>query len=128
MLQLAANLTAEEEGYPQGPNHMFFKLMGSNSILAAYTHVFWMEWDVTPVRPLWIDRLVSLAAADDGCWMKGSPYVGRGMDEAATDPNNEPWLGHLNGNALYKLHDPDFQRFLQLVQEREPPGHYWCVG
>ena len=34
-------------------------------------------------------------------------------------------MGHINGNALYTLHSAEFERFLRLTAEMEPPSHYW---
>ena len=127
---LSANLSVDEEGYPSGPNFMFYHLFGKEHLrqrLRPYSHAFWIEWDVQPVRALWIDSVVELASGTACCWMSGSPYVGRGLDSAVTNPKNSPWLFHLNGNALYELHNEEFTQFLELVKEREPPGHYWWV-
>ena len=118
-----AQLSAAEDGYPEGPSNMFFKLFCSDH-LDAYTHMFWMEWDVRPVRPLWVDALVD-AAASRRFWMMGGMYVGYAFDATVMYRDNWPWVGHLNGNALYALHDEEFQRYIALVQEREPPGHFW---
>lgn len=125
-----ANLTAEEEGYPEGPNNMFFKLFLSDHFrdqaLVGYTHVMWMEWDVVPVKSLWLDAIVD-AAEGDAFWVKGSHYYGLGFDTSlkVSRANSELWVGHINGNALYNFRDPEFLNFLKLVKEREPPGDYW---
>ena len=83
-----------------------------------------MEWDVKPVRPFWLDKVYDLTLHDD-FWMKGGRYRGRAFDEVIKDSSSWGWVGHLNGNSLYKLHDPSFIAFLQLTMEREPPSHFW---
>lgn len=55
----------------------------------------------------------------------GARYRGRAFDEVVKDASSWSWVGHINGNALYKLHDADFNQFLRLTVEREPPSHYW---
>ena len=121
-----ASLTAAEDGFPSGPSWMFFRLFlsYSESLMAGFTHVYWMEWDVTPVRPYWLDRLQQLTHGEE-FWMRGARYRGPAFDETVKEPSSWSWVGHLNGNALYKLHDTEFEQFLRLTVEREPPGHYW---
>ena len=121
-----AELTPAQDGYPEGPSNMFFKLMleHGRSLLRAFSHVYWMEWDVRVVRPHFVDALYALTV-QGGFWMKGSRYGGGGFDDVILDRASWDWVGHLNGNALYRLHDAQFERFLELVMEREPPSHYW---
>ena len=121
-----ADLTLAEDGYPEGPSNMFFKLLihQAASLLAPFTHLYWMEWDVKPVRPYWVEKLYDLTLHDE-FWMKGGRYRGRAFDEVVKDSSSWGWVGHLNGNAVYKLHDPVFLSFLQLTVEREPPSHFW---
>ena len=83
-----------------------------------------MEWDVKPIRQYWVDKLFDLTLRDD-FWVKGGRYRGRAFDEVIKDSTSWGWVGHLNGNSLYKLHDPHFLAFLQLTVEREPPSHFW---
>lgn len=121
-----ANLTDKEDDYPGGINAMFFRLLTGRLQGVEthdYTSVFWMEPDVTPIKPLWLDNLVREASIDLQFWVKGSPYLGDTFD--ASSRQERDWIGHINGNALYRLNDPDFVRFLRIVLDREPPGHYW---
>ena len=122
-----AELTAAEDGYPEGPSNMFFKLMLQLAprLLQPYSHIYWMEWDVKPVRAVWLDALRFITSGEE-FWMKGGRYRGRAFDDVVlADPKAWSWIGHLNGNALYKLHSAAFNRFLELVVEREPPSHFW---
>jgi hypothetical protein len=121
-----AELTPAQDGYPEGPSNMFFKLMldHSHSLLRSFSHVYWMEWDVRVVRRHFVDALYGITV-QGGFWMKGSRYGGGGFDDIIQDRSSWDWVGHLNGNALYKLHDPQFERFLELVMEREPPSAFW---
>lgn len=124
---LYAELTPEQDGYPEGVNHMFFKLFLDERLspsLRAYSHMFWAEWDVSPLRAHWLDKLREEAMADD-FWMKGSPYKGESLDKQALLPDNWNWIGHINGNSLYKLHDADFETLMRITVEREPPSHFW---
>ncbi|KAI9018421.1 hypothetical protein DFJ74DRAFT_677279 [Hyaloraphidium curvatum] len=132
---LFANLSDVEDGYPAGPSNMFFKLMESSDLYAFrsnYRYMFWAEPDVRPIRPFWADSLYieatlpsahSLESPD--YWMKGSMYRGRGLDRDVIRPRNWNWVDHLNGNAIYRLNDPEFEDFLRITKEHEPPSDYW---
>jgi hypothetical protein len=86
--------------------------------------MFWMEPDVFPLRPNWVDGLVMVASKGD-FWISGSSYLGDGLDSAAAVSDNWNWVGHINGNALYNLRDDAFVEFLRLVIQYEPPNHFW---
>lgn len=120
-----AGLTNSQDTYPGGINLMFFKLIlgeGYQKQLAGYHAVFWMEPDVMPIKPYWVDTILN-ESIDGDFWIKGSPYLGDLLDASAG--RDRDWVGHINGNALYRLHDPDFATFLRIVMDREPPEHYW---
>jgi hypothetical protein len=124
-----ADLKPEDDDYPEGPSVMFFNLMLQKRLrddaLAGYTHVMWMEMDLRPVRPFWIDAIFDAATHENAdFWVRGSYYYGKGLD-SAIKPHNHDWVGHINGNALYALRDPEFHMFLLLAREREPPTDYW---
>jgi len=125
-----ADLKPDEDDYPEGPSVMFFNLLLQERLrdddLAGYTDVMWMEWDLRPVRPLWVDAVFDAASpGPEGFWVRGSYYYGKGLDAATLNSHNRNWVGHINGNALYTLRDRDFHTFLELVREREPPTDYW---
>ena len=122
-----AGLTPQEDGYPEGPSSMFFKMELDPRLeqdLKGYTHAYWMEWDTRPIRSLWVDAIVDASGGGD-FWVRGSHYYGKELDDTLRSPGNENWVGHINSNALYKLGDPVFKDFLRVVCEREPPGDYW---
>jgi hypothetical protein len=98
---LYADLAPEEDGYPEGPSFMFFKLFQEPALrqeaLGGYTHAFWMEWDTRPVRPGWMDKLLA-TTHDEPFWVKGSHYVGgAAFDSTVLYADNWPWIGHING-------------------------------
>eukprot|EP00166_Cyanidium_caldarium_P006461 ctg_950.g436 len=76
-----------------------------------YSHLFWMEPDVVPIRPRWLDRslyrLVQQAAAPEAAWLVGS---------VSHDPVGDYRDYHLNGNALYAVGQPAFVH--DYVQQR----------
>lgn len=79
-----ANLTNAEDGYPEGPSNMFFKLILELAapLLPQFTHIYWMEWDVQPIRAMWIDKLYELAG-DPEFW------VSQHMHERTSERANE---------------------------------------
>jgi hypothetical protein len=124
---LFANLTPEEDIYPAGPSAMFFRIFNDLNIkkmLRPYRVMYWMELDTFPVKPLWIDKLYAESLIGD-FWMKGSIYFGPAFDESVKAAANWDWVGHINGNALYRLHEHEFDAFLKLVEDVEPPAHFW---
>jgi hypothetical protein len=121
-----ANLTAEEDDYPVGINLMFFRMVTGTTHthqLKPFNALYWMEPDVQPIKPHWVNALVRESMAGDDFWVKGSLYLGDVFDRAVG--RDWTWVGHINGNAMYRLHQPMFSRFLQIVMDLEPPGHFW---
>ena len=106
---------------------MFFKVYldpAVSSEFSEYSHMFWMEYDVFPVRSGWLHVLLARAAQLD-FWIMGSMYLGTGLDSAAASSFNWNWVGHINGNAIYNVRDPTFRDFLRIVIQYEPPNHFW---
>jgi hypothetical protein len=121
-----ANLSAKEDDYPVGINFMFFRLViGATHAreLRNFNALFWMEPDVQPIKPYWLDVLVRESLIDDDFWMKGSVYLGQLFDRSVGQ--DWMWIGHINGNALYRLNQPMFAQFLKIVMDLEPPDHFW---
>ena len=120
---LCANLTAEENRYKgiraaYGPNAMFEGLF--RSIWGAYGYMFLMEADTSPIKPLWLDRLLWESVLAPGpFWVKGSACHGCVPDEPFGRTFGDR---HINGNALYNLHDTAFRDF--ILHENPGPGSY----
>lgn len=122
-----ARLEGLRDAYPAGPSNMFFGMFLDAELapqLARYSHMFWMEWDVTPIRPHWVDCLLSNTQGGR-FWVKGSMLQGGQLDAVAEHSSNWDWIAHINGNGLYALHDPEFTTFIRLTVAYEPPNHYW---
>jgi hypothetical protein len=122
-----ANLTRIEDEYPAGPSNMFFRMFFDANMQqrsSEYRTMFWMEGDVFPLKPYWIDKLYAESLVGD-FWMKGSIYFGHAFDDSVMSPETWNWVGHINGNALYRLHEPQFTTFLRAVSYQEPPNHFW---
>ena len=88
---LSANLSAQEDIYPQGPSNQFYRLFSSTSLAGSqYDFLFLMEHDVRVVRAGWLDALwleVATPAADlehygGAASPSGWPAPGRGGDSA----------------------------------------------
>jgi hypothetical protein len=101
-----ARLAPAENGYPQGPNRMFYKLALHLLRLRRFHYFFQVEPDVVPLRRLWLEHLALLVPPHAaGFWVKGSaPRAKAGHQEL-----------HLNGNALYNARDPRFAQFLAAM-------------
>ena len=122
---LHASLSGVHDEYPAGPSNMFFGIFsapGFRQFRSTYQFMFWMEWDVQPVKPHWLDCLLREAAIPD-FWVRGSMV--QANRDIALDSTQWDWIAHINGNALYRLDDPAFADFLQVVADYEPPDHFW---
>ena len=91
------------EGWRAGPNNMFFGALDLVSQRAGYT--LYMETDCVPVRPDWLRTLSQTVPTTTRPWVIGSLYLG-------PDPLGKRDQRHINGNALYATHDPEFLEFI----------------
>ena len=67
-----------------------------------------LELDCLPVEADWLDATQRVIDGGTRSWVIGTLFGGRnGMDRA--------FQNHLNGNALYKTGDPEFQTFLSNI-------------
>jgi len=77
-----------------------------------------MEADVHPVRKNWLKRVIVEMLCGDDFWIKGSPYMYA----------HPQWLSrykwHINGNAIYKVGDPEFRAFYTEVVDPNPKYPY----
>ena len=74
-----------------------------------------MELDTVPIRKLWLDRLYEEVEFSTDFWIKGSIYRG------TSKPLDFCYslcgcAEHMNDNALFKLGDTLFERFLKEVE------------
>ncbi|KAJ3163893.1 hypothetical protein HK101_000585, partial [Irineochytrium annulatum] len=89
--------------------------------LTLHQAMFYMEPDVIPCRAYWLDRLYEEASVPGDFWVRGSILRDR-------NPAVSSWsfAEHINGNALYRLDDPDFLSYVADVRERferDPMGY-----
>jgi hypothetical protein len=75
----------------------------------------------------WVDSLL-VESESTPFWIKGSVASGVQLDPAAHARITWDWIGHINGNALYSLKDPNFFTFLLLVIQYSPPGFAFDVS
>jgi len=101
----SAGLTPQETIYHygnyKGPNNQWLKTF-ELPIMKDYDYWFLVEPDVVAIRDYWLDKVFEETVfAIDDFWMKGST-------------NRIPWYGsyHMNGNAIYKLHDEEFKKVI----------------
>ena len=115
----SAQLSDEEDAYPFGPSNQWYGLfLSPERHLARYDYAFWCEHDVMPVQPGWVDailRAVTFSSVD--FYMRGSLHRGRKLDDIVLYPDEASWVGHINGNALYKANDPEFTAMISQCRE-----------
>lgn len=111
---LMANLPprSPEDRYPLGSSVMFFRAMELPGLVDDYRYMYWMEADQRPCQAGWLDKIYALAISRPGFWMIGS--IVRDGQQSNTYYS---FADHINGNALYRLDDPEFHTFLGRVQE-----------
>ena len=115
-----ANLSASEQHYlggwdNTGPNNLFFRLFFDQALHRRYDAMLWMEADVLPVKPLWLERLTEEAAFPRGYWRKGpaqQPRLAHSMVSAHHY--------HMNSAGLYRLGQPCFVALLRRVALEHP--------
>ncbi|KAI8838047.1 hypothetical protein BJ741DRAFT_683359 [Chytriomyces cf. hyalinus JEL632] len=122
-----ALLTMDEDAYPVGPSRMFFKLFntlkrhpllgvapslsGKREAGMHHQAIYYMEPDNLPCRASWLDRLYEEASIPGDFWMRGS--ILRNEDVSVGEWT---FAEHINGNALYRVDDAAFLKFLSLVE------------
>ena len=107
--------------HPDGPCAMFWELF-SLPKLSAFDYMFVFEPDVMPLRAGWAQALHALlpspAAPVDDFWVRGSAPQCHGSYAQIEERGDQ----HINGNALYKLHDDAFAAFRDRVRHFYPAG------
>lgn len=105
----SAKLKRADNGYPRGPSNQFVRLF-SNPIMSKFDYWMMMEPDVVAIRPLWLDKIYEETTFTvDDFWIKGS-----------TNRNPRYNAFHMNGNAIYKLHDTEFESIVVAAVARNP--------
>ena len=97
------------DNHVDGARLMFENMLAGNVVDKASV-VLYMEPDLRPVRPNWLEAMERVSAAPcDPFWVKGSVFLGDAALMAAT--TYLPNMYHINGNALYNVGDKDFVDF-----------------
>jgi hypothetical protein len=96
----------------RGSNNQFWNAF---VVHAAYRHMFYMEPDTWPLKPNWLHR-IDLLSRDQAFWMRGSLMRYQPRLVVAPEPFRSAYMRHINGNAVYELHDPCFARYRDLVR------------
>jgi hypothetical protein len=94
----------------------FFQLF--ELLRGQFTAIQIVETDVRAVRANWLEEYVAFADLPHACsdwWMKGSPSLCN-ANYAPPEPIDVKFDMHINGNALYAVSCPAFQKFLYRMQ------------
>jgi hypothetical protein len=115
-----ANLSAAEQHYlggwdNTGPNNLFFRLFRDPWLHSTYNVLVWMETDMVPVQPRWIERLLEEASTPRGFWRKGPAQQPR-LAHAMVSTHHY----HMNTAGLYRLNQPCFNELMSRVTAEHP--------
>ena len=124
---ISASLTIYEDIYPAGPSYMFYKIFLKHieHFSGIYDYMFWAEHDVHPIRNGWLDILIQEITFNHDFYWKGSIHRGILLDRTVTKyhkSNSNAWIGHINGNGLYKLNDVLFNELIRETSIIYPPS------
>jgi len=82
----------------------------------THDYFFLMEWDTFPVRNDWVNKLFLQAVCGPDFWMKGS------HPRDATNHTVFYYGWHINGNAIYNVHNNiTFQLMKRILHSANPP-------
>lgn len=107
---ISMNLDEAQNQYDKGrfspsPSTMFHSLFGLEELYAQYSHFLLVEPDVRALRSGWLDRLAMEVVVDRiDFWQKGS-----------IEYSFEQGDGHINGNAIYRLGNMEYNCFLEAA-------------
>lgn len=96
----------------RGSNNQFWNAFSAH---AAYRHMFYMEPDTWPLKPNWLS-IVDSVSRDNGFWMRGTLMRYQPRFVVAPEPYRSAYTRHINGNAIYDLHDLCFAHYRELVR------------
>ncbi|GJQ12154.1 hypothetical protein GpartN1_g3945.t1 [Galdieria partita] len=95
--------------YSPGTCNMFYPLFKKNFIRNGYDYLFIMEPDVSPIRSLWLEAVHNET--------KGKVFYQKGSIAQYAKRITTQHDYHINGNALYRIGDPCFDRILETAQK-----------
>lgn len=102
-------LEGDQNNYLTGSRLQFEFMLDGGLGLADPSYVLYMEPDLLPIRPKWLDALDELCRyPNDPFWIKGSTFRGSLSVMRTRIIYN---LFHINGNAIYNLGDKGFRTF-----------------
>nr|CAG4717791.1 unnamed protein product [Naegleria fowleri] len=111
-----------DKTHPDGPCFMFYDAFRQLKNL-GFDYFFLMEPDVVPIRDYWVERLVleiqkNFHDGQSDFWQMGS---------LSRCPASYGEIGarldvHMNGNAVYYLQDPEFDRYIERMKNFYPSG------
>lgn len=115
---IGANLNPDIDAYPIGTSIQFFKLW-SLPFLYSYDYFYWSEPDNRPCKKGWLQKLYQLATGqlEENWWMIGTSHLAINSDHDGSFGGNSILADHINGNALYKIGDEEFTKFIERVEE-----------
>lgn len=93
-------------GSRAGPNFLFQATMNAAARYGGFC--LQLELDCLPIAAGWIEATQEVVDGHAGAWVIGTHFSGEGLLDHTLQT-------HLNGNALYRTGDPQFQRFLNTV-------------
>jgi hypothetical protein len=109
-----AYLNEDQDKYPWGPNHMFFRMIHAPDMYLHYQYALYAEPDLFAIRPNWIEYLTTVIKNSvRPFWILGSIYRGK-----SRTLGNIYYNIHLNGNAIYNVANSEFRHFLFEVSKR----------
>lgn len=127
---LSADLDAIEDVYPRAASIMFWRLsksLAANEQTKRVRYVMYMEPDVVPIRPLWVELLLALLPPQaDEFWAKGSAPRAN-IARMAPGPQGV-FRRHINGNALYNVQDQMFANLVQRSRQAYEASLVYDVG
>lgn len=105
-----------------GSNRMFervFKVFGGGK----WRHFFYMEPDVQPIRPGWLERVEEESRWGE-FWMRGTVMRYSSRFNIGWEPWRSMYQRHLNGNGIYVLDDKCFEKYRELVRKEYGNGAF----
>lgn len=122
----SARLSAREStnSYWMDIVHNLVQTRGSNAQFHAafqvlsggrYRHMFYMEPDTWPVRANWLEA-VHNESTWGGFWMRGTVMQYPPKFNIGVEPFRTQYQRHMNGNSIYKLDDPCFDKYRELTR------------